>query len=243
MPSNTQHPKTIGRVLAVVSLGVILGGVFAQGFIANRLIDFSNAATTANNILAHRDLFQLSFTVFLIEMACNAATSALWYVLLRPVNRSMALVAAFIDLCGVVMKTFARVFYIAPLWVLLRSTGGAPAVLNGFTPEQVQSIALILLRVNNTGASTAVAFFGISILLNGYLIFRSTFLPRWLGALTMLSSLGWLAYFYPPLGSRTFMFAALGSLANAALMIFWLLVKGVNEERWKQQAAGAIARP
>jgi Domain of unknown function (DUF4386) len=237
MTATQISPRRVGRILALASLGVILGGVFAQGFIANRLIDFSNAATTANNILAHRGLFQLSFTIFLIEMACNAVTTALWYVLLRPVNRSMALVAAFIDLSGVVMKTFARVFYIAPLWVLLRSGGDASAVLSGFTPEQAQSIALILLRVNNTGAATAVAFFGISILLNGYLIFRSTFLPRWLGALMMFSALGWLTYFYPPLGSRMFMFAALVSLSNAALMIFWLLVKGVNEERWKQQAA------
>ena len=241
MTPNAQHPKTIGRILALASLGVILGGVFAQALVANRLIDFGNAATTANNILAHRSLFQLSFTVFLIEMACNVVTTALWYFLLRPVNPSMALVAAFIDLSGVVMKTFARVFYIAPLWVLLRSSGGAPAVLSGFTPEQAQSIALILLRVNATGTMPAVAFFGISILLNGYLIFRSTFLPRWLGALMMLSSLGWLAYFYPPLGSRTFMFAALMSLANAAVMIFWLLVKGVNEEKWRTLAADARA--
>jgi Domain of unknown function (DUF4386) len=232
-------PRRIGRILALASLGVILGGVFAQGFVSNRLIDFNNAATTANNILAHRDLFQLSFTIFLIEMACNATTAALWYFLLRPVNPSMALVAAFIDLSGVIMKTFARVFYIAPLWVLLRSTGGASAALSGFTPEQAQSIALVLLRVNAIGTTPAVAFFGISILLNGYLIFRSTFLPRWLGALMMISSFGWLAYFYPPLGSRTFMFAALMSLVNAVIMIFWLLIKGVNEEKWRTLAADA----
>jgi hypothetical protein len=235
----TSNPRLIGRIVALLSLVLIISGVFAQGFVSNRLIDFSNAATTANNILAHRGLFQLSFSVFLIEMACNAATTALWYFLLRPVNRSMALVAAFVDLSGVVMKTFARVFYIAPLWMLLRGSGGTSAVLSGFTSEQVQSIALILLRVNAIGTTPASAFFGISILLNGYLIFRSTFLPRWLGVLVMISSLGWLAYFYPPLGSRTFMFAALTSLTSAAVMIFWLLVKGVNEEKWKQQAATA----
>jgi hypothetical protein len=158
-------------------------GVFAQGFVSERLIDFSNATNTANNILAHKGLFQLGFTVYLIEMACNVATTALWYVLLRPVNRSIALVAAFIDLAGAVMKTFARVFFIAPLWVLLRADGGASPVLQGFTTEQVQSIALILLRVNNYGAAAAMAFFGFSVTLNGYLIFRSTFMPRWLGVL------------------------------------------------------------
>src|SRR5438093_10315269 len=230
----TSNPRLIGRILALLSLVLIISGVFAQGFVSNRLIDFSNAATTANNILAHKGLFQLGFTVFLIEMACNVATTALWYVLLRPVNRSMALVAAFIDLAGAVFKTFARVFFIAPLWVLLRT--GSP-VLSGFTSEQVQSIALILLRVNNTGAGIAVAFFGFSVTLNGYLIFRSTFLPRWLGVLAMISGLGWLTFLYPPLGYSAFMILALIALLGSAAMIFWLLVFGVNEEKWKQQAS------
>src|SRR5438270_53569 len=121
----TANPRLIGRILALLTLVLIISGVFAQGFVSNRLIDFSNAATTANNILAHKGLFQLGFTVFLIEMACNVANTALWYVLLRPVNRSLALVAAFIDLAGAVFKTFARVFFIAPLWVLLHT--GSPA--------------------------------------------------------------------------------------------------------------------
>src|SRR5436305_14166659 len=103
----TSTPRLIGRILALLSLVLIISGVFAQGFVSNRLIDFSNAATTANNILAHKGLFQLGFTVFLIEMACNVAATALWYVLLRPVNGSMALVAAFIDLAGAVLKTLS----------------------------------------------------------------------------------------------------------------------------------------
>ena len=229
-------PRRIGRILALLSLVLIITGVFAQGFVANRLIDFSSAATTANNILAHQDLFRWGFTVYLIEMACNVANTALWYFLLRPVNRSIALVAAFIDLAGAIFKTFARVFFIAPLWVLLHA--GSPA-LSGFTSEQVQSLALVLLRVNNTGAGIAVAFFGISILLNGYLIFRSTFLPRWLGVLQMFCGLCWLTYFYPPLGSRMFMVAAVGSLLNVVVMILWLLIHGVDEGKWRLRAGGS----
>src|SRR5207237_7684534 len=96
----TSNPRLIGRILALLSLVLIISGVFAQGFVSNRLIDFSSAATTANNILAHKGLFQLGFTVFLIEMACNVANTALWYVLLRPVNCSLDMVAAVIDLVG-----------------------------------------------------------------------------------------------------------------------------------------------
>src|ERR1051325_5158516 len=111
-------PRTVARALALLFLLTIIGGVFAQGLIADRLINFRDAAATADNILAHRGLFQIGFTVYLIEMACNVATAALWYVLLRPVNRPTALAAAFLDLTACIIKTGARVFYIAPLWVL-----------------------------------------------------------------------------------------------------------------------------
>ena len=235
-------PRRVGRILALLSLTTIVGGVFAQGLVSNRLIVFSDPAATANNILAHQGLFRLSFTIFLIEMICNVATSALWYVLLRPVSQPIALVAAFVDLAAGICKTFARVFYIAPLGLLLASVGGAPAVLHGFTPEQLQSMALIFLKANGSGTQVAMAFFGVSVPLNAYLIFRSGFMPRWLGVLAMIAGLGWLTFIYPPLGSRLFDFTAPYGLLVAIIMIFWLLVRGVDEAKWKEQA-GAVARP
>jgi hypothetical protein len=210
----------------------ILGGVFAQGFVSERLIDFKDAAATANNILTHKGLFQLGFTVYLIEMASQVATAALFYVLLRPVSKSVALSAAFLELTGCIIKSFARVFFIVPLFVL----GGASS-LSAFSTQQLQSVALLLFKVNDQGAAMALAFFGFSTILNGFLIFRSTFLPRWLGVLGMVSGFGWLTFLYPPLGYRLFPFLALIGLVGSAATIFWLLVFGVNEERWKEQAS------
>jgi hypothetical protein len=226
-------PRLVGRVMALLFLVTIITGVFAQGFVSNRLYVSNDAAATATNLLTHRGLYELSFSVFIIEMVSNIATTALWYVLLRPVNRTIALVAAFLDLSGGIMKTFARVFYIAPLFVLANSG----SVFPGFTPQQLQSIALVLFKVNSQGTSLAVAFFGFSILLNGFLIFRSTFLPRWLGVLAMVSALGWLMFIYPPLGRSLFTFTALLSLLNAVVMILWLLIRGIDEQKWKEVAA------
>jgi hypothetical protein len=165
-------------------------------------------------------------------MASQIATAALWYVLLRPVSRPIALSAAFIELAGAIIKTFARVFFIAPLWVL----SGGSTLLHGFTPEQVQSIALILLRANDTGAATAMALFGFSTFLNGYLIFKSTFLPRWLGVMGMIAGLCWLLYLYPPLGRASFGITALYGLLISVVMILWLLIRGVDEDKWKRAA-------
>ena len=219
---------------AVLSLLTILAGIFAEVLVSERLIVPSDAAQTATNILTHKSLFQFSFTVYLVEMACQIGSVVFFYLLLRPVSRSVALLSASLELTGCVIKTFARVFYISPLFVLER----AP-VFSGFSTEQLQSVVLILLRVNVQGAAVALAFFGFSTVLQGYLIFRSTFLPRWLGVLAMISGVGWLAFLYPPLGSRAFLIVALFALLSAIAMIGWLLVFGVNEERWKARAGAA----
>src|SRR5262245_10388935 len=157
-------PRRIGRIIALLLLLLLITGVFAQGIVSNRLVVMGDPAATANNLLANKSLYLLSFTAFLSEMASQFALTALWYVLLRPVNRSLAVSSTFLDLAGGVFKTFARVFYIAPLWVLGGSTGGVP-VLRGFTTEQLQSIALLLLHINNRGAAMASAFFGLSLIL------------------------------------------------------------------------------
>jgi len=225
-------PRFLARMAGVLFLLTILAGVFAQGFVSERLIVFSDAALTANNILANKGLFRLGYTVYLIEMASQIATTALFYLLLRPVSNSVALVAAFLELSASIIKTFARVFFIMPLFVL----GGA-ASLSVFSTEELQSLALLLLKVNDQGAGLALAFFGFSTTLNGYLVFRSGFLPRWLGVLSLASGLGWLTFLYPPLGHRAFPFVVIVALLDSAAMIFWLVVFGVNEERWKEQAS------
>ncbi len=161
-------------------------------------------------------------------MACQVITAMLFYRLLKPVNRTLALLMLLFESLGIVIKTFARVFYITPLWVL-----DGTAALGGMNTEQMQSISLILLKVNDYGAATALAFFGFSTLLAGYLVFRSTYLPRWLGVLGVIAGLGWLTFIYPPLGYRVFMFVVLFALIASAAKIFWLIVFGVDEEKFR----------
>src|SRR5687768_9930288 len=224
MGMRTENPRLLARLAGVFFLLTILGGIIAQGFISNSLINFADPAATANNILANRGLFQLGFTIYLIEMACQLITSVLIYRLLRPVSPTIALVMLAFELMAIIIKTFARVFFIAPLWVL-----EGPAALGGMDAAALQSVAMVLLRVDNYGAATALAFFGFSTLLMGYLIFRSTYLPRWLGVIGMIAAVGWLTYLYPPLGRQLFSYVALFALAGSAAKIFWLIVFGVDE--------------
>jgi len=230
-----ENPKMVARLAGVFFLLTIAGGIVAQGFISERLINFGDAAATANSIAANRGLFQAGFTIYLVEMASQTVTAMLLYQLLRPVGPSLALLMLLFEFLGIVIKTFARVFYIAPLWVLER-----PDALGGMDATQLQSAVLTLLKVNDFGAATALVFFGFSTLLMGYLIFRSTYLPWWLGVLGMISGLGWSTFLYPPLGYSLFMFAALLGLVAATATIFWLIIFGVDEEKFRAVEDAAI---
>src|SRR6202158_3065807 len=227
-------PRLKARITGAFYLLTILTGIFAQGFVSGRLVVDGDAAATAASILAHKSLFQLGFAVYLIEMACQIAMTALFYDLLKPAGRSVSLLAAFLGFAGCVIKTFSRLFFIAPLFIL----GGAH-YLSVFSAEQLQALALLFLKVNDHGAAIALVFFGFYALLTGYLIVRSTFLPRTLGVLSVLGGLGWLSFLYPPLGYRLFLYIAAFGLLGAALLMLWLLVFGVNEQRWREQATAA----
>ena len=223
--------RSLARIAGSLYLITILTGIFSAGYVSGRLVVNGDAAATAANILAHPGLLQLGFAVYLIEMACQVAITALFYNLLKPAGRNVSLVAAFLGLTGCVIKTFSRLFFIAPLFIL----GGAH-YLSVFSAEQLQALALLFLKVNDRGAGIALVFFGFYAILTGYLIIKSTFLPRILGVLSVVGGLGWLTFLYPPLGSRLFPFIAIFAILGAASLIVWLLVKGVNEQRWKEQS-------
>src|SRR5437763_10281855 len=141
-------PRLKARIIGVLYLLTMLTGIFAQGFVSNRLVVFGDAAAIASNILAHKSLFQWGFTVYLIEMACQIAMTALFYDLLKPAGRSVSLLAAFFGLAGCIIKTFSRLFFIAPLFIL-----GCAHYLSVFSAEQLQALGFLFLKVNDHGAA------------------------------------------------------------------------------------------
>jgi hypothetical protein len=158
------------------------------------------------------------------------------YELFKPVNRSLSLVAAFFSLVACVVQAISSLFHLAPLVLL----GGAP-YLRVFTVEQLQALALVFLRLRATAYhSIGLVFFGLYLLLVGILILRSTFLPRILGVLMVLAGLSYVLFLSPPLAGSLqpyiLVFPGVGQIS----LTLWLLVIGVNAQRWKEQARGRI---
>jgi hypothetical protein len=225
-------PSTRGRILAALYLAVIIGGVTAQLFISDRLVVPNDAATTAANILANKSLYRLAFTIFMLEMAAQVAVSVLFYDLLKPVNRSVARLSAIFGLTASGIKTMARVFFYAPLIVL----SGAP-YLSVMEPAQLETLAFLFLRINSQAAAIALVFFGFETVLRGWLVFKSGFLPRFLGVFSMIGGLGWLTYLWPPLGSQVFMGVALFAIVSVIATAGWLFIRGVDDVKWRERAA------
>ncbi|HEY3204512.1 MAG TPA: DUF4386 domain-containing protein [Thermoanaerobaculia bacterium] len=213
-------------------LTFLTGGV---GFLAHgSLVVRGDAAATAANILAHEPLFGLGFAAWIIMFACYIAVTALFYYLFEPVSRSISLLAACFSLVGCAIGALSCIFYLAPLVVL----GGAP-YMSVFKLDQLQALALLFLRLHAQAYNSSLVFFGFYCLLIGYLIFRSTFLPRILGVLMAIAGLGWLTFLSPPLADYLSPYILAPGVLGEGSLTLWLLVKGVNEQRWKEQASAA----
>jgi hypothetical protein len=226
-------PRRLARAIALLFLLVIVLGIVAQLFISERLVSFGDAGKTARNILANESLYRIGFTLYMTEMAAQIAQTVLLFFLLKPVNCGVATLALVFGLVGCTIKTFSRVFYLAPLFILKGHALGA------LTADQLPAVSLVLLNVNDRGAGVALAFFGFESVLEGWLILRSTFLPRWLGVLGIVGGAGWLTFLSPTLGYAVFNIVAPVALIGSIAMIGWLLVKGVDEERWRALEASA----
>lgn len=229
-------PKAKARFAGALYLITIVGGGIAQGYIAGSLIVAGNAAATAANILAHQSLYRLAFAIYLIEMSCQIAMTVLFYELLKPVSKSASLIAATFGLIGCTIKTLSRLFFLAPLLVL----SGAH-YLSVFDSAQLQALSFLSLRVNYAAETIAMVFFGLNTVLTGYLLFRSTFLPRWLGVLTVVGGLGWMIYLYEPVARNLESYIVGFGVLGAFVTVVWLLVYGVNERRWYEQSNAAAA--
>src|SRR5271157_1002335 len=230
-------PRTKARIAGLLYLIVIVGGIFAEIFVRGQLVVHGDAAATAHNILAHQLLFRLGFAVELFYCcACNLPITVIFYNLFKVVNRNVTLLMVFLDLVVTAIESISLLAHYAPLILL-----GGGHHLSAFTAEQLQAAAYVSLQLFEHGFAISLVFFGFDCLVMGYLIFRSNFLPRILGVLLAIEGLGYLVnsfalFLAPALQARIFPYFMATGIAEVALCL-WLLVMGVNVQRWKEQAS------
>src|SRR5947207_1343873 len=172
-----ESPLLKARIAGSLWLLCIAAGIV--GFIAGfPLIVANDAAATAANILAKESLFRLGFAADLISGASYLGATVFLYCVLKPVSRSLSLMAAFFGLVGIAIGGAAWVIHLTPLLLL-----DGDQYLSAFTTSQLQAMSLAALKLQTQVFPIGMVFFGIQCISIGYLVARSTFLPRILGVL------------------------------------------------------------
>lgn len=233
--SGGPSPRRDARIAGGLYLLVIIAGSAALG-IRSGMIVSGDASATAANIAASETLFRLGTAADLIATACYIGVVALLYGLMRPVSRGASLLAACFGFAGCVLGGALQLAFLAPLILL----GDAP-YLTAFGPDQLQALAMMSLNLGGAGTSVSFFFFGSYCLMLGFLVLRSSFLPRILGAFLVVAGLGWLGtslamIMSPALASSLSLWPlAAGGLGEGAFTL-WLLFMGVNAAKWREQA-------
>lgn len=233
-------PQTYARVGGILYLFIIVAALFGESFVRGSLIVPHDAAATAGHVLGSETLFRVGLAGEMLTCVCDVALALILYVLLRPVVQSLALLAAFFRLTFVGMYGTAKLFEVAALAALASGD-----YLHGLSSEQLHDLAYLFLRVHALGYGVSLLFFGFSSLLFGYLIRRSEYLPKVLGALLMIAGVGYAVFslmqMLAPAFAGRYLFPWLmlpGFVAELALAL-WLTIKGVNLPLWNARRTDA----
>ena len=232
-------PQTLARIGGVIYLVIIVSGIFGELFVRDALIVSGDAATTASHIMGSELRWRIGIAGDLLMHVCDVPLMLIYYILFKPVNRHLTLLAILFNVVQTAVLVATKMNLFMPLFLL----GGAP-YLGAFEPAQLQAFSYLSLKMDNYGFGVGLIFFGFECLVLGYLIFRSGFLPRFLGVFMEIVGICYLVNSFALILSPAFA----GAISPAILvpcfigessLCLWLIVKGVDPKRWNERAASA----
>jgi uncharacterized protein DUF4386 len=235
-------PQTYARIGGVLYLIIIVLGLFGEAFVRDRLIVSGDATATAANIMAMEWLWRFHIAAELFMLICAVVLLLILFVLLRPVSRDLALLAAFLNLVSISVEAATTLDLVEALFPL-----GNAGYLKAFAPEQLYAMASLSLKSHSYGFGVSLIFFGCFCLVIGHLIFRSGYLPKAVGVLMQIAGVCYLINSFalvlsPALANRLFPAILLPAFVGEASLCLWLLVKGVNVGMWEEKAsAGRVS--
>ena len=224
--------KRMARIAGLLYLIVVLTGIFNLMYVPSKLIVWDNASVTFNNIRESEVLFRLGIVAGIICYTAFLILPIVLYKLLNQVNRTFA----------IGMVTLAVISVPVSLVNLLNKVNiltlvGKTQYLQVFETTELQAQVLLYLNFYNNGIEIASVFWGLWLLPFGYLVFKSGFLPKFLGIFLMVGCFGYLTNFvggflfqnYADLGIARFVSlpASIGEIG----ICLWLLIIGTTHKR------------
>jgi len=224
--------RKAARIAGLAYLGSFIFSTYG-GFVS---FGPEESTTTAINDMANELLFRSGIVSWIIVLISDAVAAWALYILLKPVNASLSLLSAWFRLIFIAFAGIA----LLNLPIALQLSNGADS-LTAYEPGQLQAQTMIFLGAYSYGIHFSFVFFGLHILFLGYLIFKSSYIPRILGVLLIVASIGYQInsfanFFFPNLPDYVGIFLVPAIISEGALLL-WLIFRGGKIE---QQDNGAL---
>lgn len=233
-------PRTYARIVGGLYLAIFFLGPFAFFMGRTAVVVPGDPAATINNLMASESTFRLGMAAETLIVLIEIVVSAILYMLLRPVNMPLAFASALARF-GQSMLQAVNLFTAVPALLLLSGAG----YLAAFEPDQLNALVLLFMNVNAFVIIIWGLLFGFHLLLLGYLVYKSGFWPKVLGILLVIGSVGYLAQSYghllvPQYDSILSTVVIVLSIPGELAFTLWLLIKGINVERWEERARESV---
>lgn len=224
-----QDHRNLARITGIMYLLVIICAGFSQGYVRESLVVFGDPLSTAELILDNQGLFRIGFVADIIAFLLDAVISIMFYQLLKPVGKTLAIVSStFRILAHPAIGSLNLLNHFMALEIL-----GDANFISAFTPEQTQAMALQLMNAHRIGYLIAGAFFGIHCLLLGIQIYRTPLIPKFFGVMMGIAAAGYVMesfgdFLFP--GNEEWLAWSVGltaALGEVGLTLY-LLIKGVR---------------
>ena len=230
-------PRAYARTAGIAYLIIIVAGLVGEMFIRNKIIVSGDAAATAVNIENSALLWRIGIAGDLLMHICDVIVMIGLYVLLKPVNRNLALMAMLFTLIQTAVLVANKMNLLMPVFL-----SGNAEYLKVFSREQLQSLAYVFVKAHGYGFGIGLIFFSFECFLNGYLIFKSGFFPKALGIMLQVAGLCYLInstalILAPSLTDVLFPAILLPPFIAELSLCLWLIIKGVNVQKWNSYYA------
>ncbi len=210
------------RLTGLLYLIIIICGLFTEMFVRGTMVVAGDALTTVNNIKAGEGVFRIGFVSDLIMVIADIGVAVLFYLLLKPVNKTLSMLAAIFRL---VQATIIAINLINHFAVIL--------LINGTNPEFIQTQTMFYIEMHTYGYLISGVFFGLSCIVLGYLFSKSTLFPKILGYMIAIGGAGYLIdcftnFLAPQYGDITEVIVLFTAVIAELATCLWLLVRGVK---------------
>lgn len=234
--NDARYPNRYARLAGILYLCQIIIGIFNEFAVKGKIMVSDNIVGTAAHLMAMESLWRIGILGELINLLISVPLAYSLYVLLSPCNRRLSLLALIFALVATAIEgayTLRLIDALLPLNALYHDVG--------FTASQQAELVHLAIRSHVIGFGVALLFFGPYFLITGHLISTSGLFPKLIGGLYVLTGISYMAntvvlVLYPKLAGSAFMIAAPFAFVGEVSLSLWLLVKGVDERRWREAA-------